>query len=217
MSATLPGVGAAVDRHTPAEARRVWRWLGMGALAGVVAGALAARPGEVSPGGTLPSGVIARVDGRPIAREELERALSSLAADRREPPGPADRARVLSRLVDEELLVQHALQRGLLARDRALRDVIVRAMVESAVAAEASRAPGEEELRAFYAAQRTSAGAPARTSDAASLPAFEDLAPPARAQLEQAFAAEARDAALRTYLGELRAGARIETFPEKAK
>lgn len=208
MSATSSGVGPALDAHTPSEARRAWRWLALGALAGVLAGALAGRPGDPARTGALPTGAVARVDDRPIAREELERALSALAADRREPPGEGDRARVLARLVDEDLLVQHALARGLLARDRAVRDVVVRAMVDSAVAAEASRAPDAGELRAYYEAERAAA------PDPAALPAYDALPPSARAEVEAAFAAESRDGALRAYLGELRARAQVEIRPE---
>lgn len=75
--------------------------------------------------------VVAVVGTVAIGRDELERALTAVAADRRTPLTFADRARVLERLIDEELLVQAALEAGLPEHDRAVR----RALTDAVMAA----------------------------------------------------------------------------------
>ncbi len=177
--------------------------LATGAAAGIFAGAVAARL-EVSEGAAqLPADAIVLVNDRPILRDELARAVEMLRADRREPPDERDRAATLGRLVDEELLAQHAIASGLLARDRTVRDVVLRAMVDSAVADASSRAPTDAELVALFETWRqTGAGTPAP-------PDFET----ARPELERAFAERARSEAIRTYLEGLRARARIVSAP----
>jgi hypothetical protein len=180
--------------------RRAGRLLALAAAAGIAGGALAAtfaRPGR----GALPAGAIAAVNGVPIRSDDFERALELYAADRRTPLGEADRAHVLGRLIDEELLVQHGLASGLLDSERSLRELVVRAMVDSIAAESASRAPGADELRALY-----DEAARAAAAEGAALPPLEA----ARAELEAIVAERALAAALRAYLEELRAAARIE-------
>jgi hypothetical protein len=146
--------------------------LAAGAALGIVAGALAARTDTAAT--SLPPAAISLVDGRPILREDFTRALEGLASDRRDAPGEAERAHVLARLEDEELLAQHALASGLLQRDRAVRDAVLQAMVDAASAEAAARDGDEDELRA-------------------------------------------REEALRSYLAELRARARIRVVPEAVR
>lgn len=140
------------------EERRALWLLALGAAGGALLGGLAAWTGGAFGMDALPPAAIAMVNGSSILREEFERALSLVAGDRRDPPSAADRSHVLGQLIDEELLVQHAVASGLLApgagnRARGVRDAVVREMVEAAVADEASLAREEalgrylEELR----------------------------------------------------------------------
>src|SRR5262249_41797527 len=55
-------------------------------------------------------------------------------------------------LIDEELLLQHGLDLGLVRRDRAVRSQVVGATVD--LLATASAEPTDAELRAFYEAHR---------------------------------------------------------------
>jgi hypothetical protein len=199
---SAPGAGLASRQDVRAR-----RLLALGALAGIAGGIVSAWMGVTSGAPGPPPEAIALVGGRPILVEEYRRAVESLANDRREPLADGDRARILDRLVEEELLVQHGLSLGLVASDRPVREAVVRAMVESAVAESASRAPSEEELRALYREAQVR-----RAADAPELPVFET----AREGLERALAARARDEALRAYLDALRARTRIERAPAAA-
>ncbi len=181
--------------------RRARRLLAFGGVAGIAAGALSALVGAQSGAAELPPGVIVEANGRPILAEEYQRVLGGFANDRREAPSAQDRARLLEGLIDEELLLQHALAEGLVTSDRPLREAILRAMIESAVAESASRAASEEDLRALYRE-----ASPDGQPGAAEPPPFET----ARPALEQRAAARARADALRQYLEALRARARIE-------
>jgi hypothetical protein len=181
-----------------ADARLAGWLLALGAMLGVASGVQSAR-GHAPATSALPPGVAALVDGQPIRAQEAARAVEMLAGDRREPLTPQERARVLERLIDEELLVQSALARGFLASERSVRDAVTLAMVDSVGAESASRAATPEELRAAFEAARAAAGsaAPAEPSDAM------------REGLEAIISARARDSALRAYLQELRGRARI--------
>jgi parvulin-like peptidyl-prolyl isomerase len=128
---------------------RSGRLLAVGAALGLAAalwGALG-QPGLGQPG----RGAIATVNGVEVARDDYERALGALAADKRSPLTTADASRALGRLVDEELLVSRGLELGLGTSDLAVRKALVDAMVQFAAAEAAGRKPSEEELREFYA------------------------------------------------------------------
>ncbi len=132
-------------------ASRAVGWLAAGALAGLVAatGSLLADSTRGDAG--LPDGTIARINGAPLRTADYERALAALASDRRNPVGDAERRFVLERLVDEELLVQRALELGLAQRDRTVRSQLLAVMLASVTEAAVLREPGEDELRAFHA------------------------------------------------------------------
>lgn len=172
--------------------------LALAAICGVACALVFARPEAQTD--RLPAGWVARAGGRPILAEDYARAVDGFARDRREPPSDADRARILGTLIDEELLFQYGLSRGLVRSDRSVRDAVLRAMVESVVAESVGRAFAEDELRALYVATwpQGPASVPA--------PPFEAV----RADLETMLAERARDEALRAQLDELRARARIE-------
>jgi len=96
---------------------------------------------------------VAWVSERPISRASFENALQAVASDRKGGALRADdRARVLERLIDQELLIDRAVELGLHERDPQIRNQLVTAMIDFLVrraedeAAEAS----ETELRAFY-------------------------------------------------------------------
>jgi parvulin-like peptidyl-prolyl isomerase len=90
------------------------------------------------------------VNGVPIPREALTRAVLALGNDSRNPVTPEREADVLERLIEEELLVQHGVDLGLAETDFAARRALVQSVLALAVAERAGAEPSEEELRRFY-------------------------------------------------------------------
>jgi hypothetical protein len=88
------------------------------------------------------------VNGQPIDEVDVERALSSLGADRRAALTREDRDKVLERLIEDELLAQHAVALGLATSDPNARKILIRSLIDSLVAAEPP--PSEAELRSFF-------------------------------------------------------------------
>lgn len=136
------------DNPSSSPTDRRGRWLlGAGAAIGIaVAVASAIKPS--GPG--LPTGAVAAVNDRIVSEEELARAIGLLAQDKRNELTDGDRAFVLSRLVDEELLVQRGVEIGLVDSDQSVRKAIVKAMMDSILLDAESEKPNEDELRAFY-------------------------------------------------------------------
>jgi parvulin-like peptidyl-prolyl isomerase len=130
------------------NADRRARWLlGVGAAVGIlVAGASAIRPAANG----LPADAVAAVNDRVVSAEELARAIELLAQDKRNDMTDEDRAFVLSRLIDEELLVQRGVEIGLIESDQSIRKAIVKAMMDSILLDAESEKPTEDELHAFY-------------------------------------------------------------------
>lgn len=130
--------------------RRAQWLLALGAAIGLAtaAGSLLlegqARVGELS------NENVASVNGVPIRTNHFLRAVEGLASDRREPLSEDDRRHVLDRLIEEELLVQHALDLGLAQRDRRARSYLVSSVLDSIVAETAGYDPEPGEVEAFY-------------------------------------------------------------------
>ncbi|MEO0996229.1 MAG: hypothetical protein AAFX58_01805 [Pseudomonadota bacterium] len=124
------------------------RWLLGGAVLGLALalGGLIDRPG--GPG--LPPGAAARVNETLIGNEAYRDALERFGMDSREALSDGDRRWVLDRLIDEELLLQQGLTTGLVARDRALRDGVVKAVIDRVVAEARASPLSEAELERWY-------------------------------------------------------------------
>lgn len=100
---------------------------------------------------------VAWVRDRPITRDSYENALRAVAADRKDGVlRPEDRERVLQRLIDQELLIDRAIELGLHERDPQLRNQLATAMIDFLVrrAEDEASAVTESELRDFYEDQR---------------------------------------------------------------
>jgi parvulin-like peptidyl-prolyl isomerase len=141
--------------------RRARRLLALGATAGLAlaAASLLGGSGEER---ALPPGIVARVNGTPIRAEAYQRLLAALESDRRSPLTDADRERVLDRLIEEELLVQHAVALGLVKTDRRVRADLVSAVLASLDAAADAYEPDDEDVAAFYADNRAYFARPGR-------------------------------------------------------
>ena len=100
---------------------------------------------------------IAWVNDRPISRSSYENALQAVAGDRKSGTlRQDDRERVLQRLIDQELLIDRAIELGLPERDPQIRNQLATAMIAFLVrrAEDEATAAEEAELRAFYEEQR---------------------------------------------------------------
>ncbi len=150
--AELPGRAKKMaDTKRPA---RPWL-LAMGALLGIALAAhgVVAGDGKDKPV-ELAKDVVARVNGKPVARADFERALAAVAATRQGKVSPEVKQRVLDRLIDEELLVQRGMELGLAERDRKVRRDLSAAVIDLIVARGRQQpVPNETKLRQFYEQQ----------------------------------------------------------------
>ncbi|MFN9356089.1 MAG: peptidylprolyl isomerase [Alphaproteobacteria bacterium] len=94
---------------------------------------------------------IAVVDGTPIARSVFDSAIEGLASAKRTPLTEAEKREALERIIDEELLLQRALELGLGESDPQSRKALVNAMLQFSIADASRRTPSEAQLKAFYA------------------------------------------------------------------
>jgi parvulin-like peptidyl-prolyl isomerase len=130
------------------------RWLIVGAIAGAaLAAATLVRGGAPNASGAatgIPSEAVAMVNGRPVTRDALARFTGALARERgRLELDAAEQRRILDRLIDEELLLQHGIALGLDRSEPSARRAIVSAVIDTLTTAE-MRDPDRAELEAFY-------------------------------------------------------------------
>lgn len=92
---------------------------------------------------------VALVNGAPIGRDLYERVLAGVEADQGT-LSAQDREHVLDRMIEEELLVQQAIDLGMASRDRMARGYLVQAMMEFVGQQAPAEPPGDDELRSFY-------------------------------------------------------------------
>ncbi len=198
--------------------RRALLLLAVGSVVGIVLGIADALHGRGAGAGTVPDDVIAVVNGTVIRAEEYLRAVALFATDKRTEVTEADRAHVLNLLIEEELLVQQAIARGLVDKHPAVRQAITQAMLASIAAESVSIQPTEEMLRAFYEENPSAFSRSESASDGQIVTAGVAAEPPAfaevREQVEAAYLRRARGDALREYLQWLRSEATIILAPE---
>ena len=129
--------------------RRGRRLLLAGALAGIVLAAF----GIVEEGGAPELGdAIAVVNGQPLSRTSYDRFVAAVAEERKGGVLPgAERQRLLDRLIEEELLLQHGIGMGLARHEPTARRVIVQSVIAAVTGAAEAREPEEAELRDFHA------------------------------------------------------------------
>jgi hypothetical protein len=132
-------------------ARRAW--LIAGALTGCVLSAFQILHAARIPVGLLP-GVAARVNGREIEAASVDRTVAGLDARLRNSE-PAARKRVVSRMIDEELLVQHALDGGAAETDPEVRAALVRSAITRVNSEVSAQSVPESEIGAFYQSHRS--------------------------------------------------------------
>lgn len=152
---------------------------------------------------TVPAKDVALVNGEPVLMEDFvsqtEKETGVSFAD----ATPAQRAHVLHEMVDEELLVQQGLALDLPAQNTELRTALVDAINAQVIAPVLNAEPGDDQLKAYYAAHRdayATEGSMSLTDLALHVGGFENAAQ----SVDQAMA-DAQQAAY-----ELRSGATLD-------
>jgi len=138
---------SAGERAT-ATSRQPWLLL-VGAALGLglaTVGLLEARLEESG----LSADAAARVGERTIRRVDYERVLAGVEADLRGPVDESVRRRVLDRMIDEELLVQRALELGLASIDRRVRGELTSSLMDSIVSEADAEEPSEREVARHF-------------------------------------------------------------------
>jgi hypothetical protein len=125
---------------------------------GMVVGLALALSSILEPGssgrGPLPEGVAAIVNGTEISAEKLESAVRALTSDTNNLIGETERRHVLDRLIEEELLVQRAVELQLEVKDKSIRNRLASAMIETIVAGVDQQAFSDKEVEAFFLENR---------------------------------------------------------------
>jgi len=123
------------------------KWLLAGALAGLVAAGFGMLRQDESRT-ALPDSAVAQVNGQAISRDTFERMLARVAGA--EVDG-ADASMLLDRMVDDELLVQRALELGMAQSDAEVRNAIINSLIASITAEADAASPTDEELARYLA------------------------------------------------------------------
>jgi parvulin-like peptidyl-prolyl isomerase len=136
--------------------------LALGVLVGIVCAAAGLTTATVRAGGSLPKNAVAQVNGVLIAREDYRRVLDAVAQDKRDPVEEAQRRQLLDRLIEEELLVQRALELGVTRSDSKVRKDLTAAVIDSVLSEAGDAQPTDEALGAFYEQHRDFFAGPGR-------------------------------------------------------
>jgi len=133
--------------------RRARRLLAAGAALGILWTAWGVvRSGDEGAAGEGSAAAVARVNGQPLPREAFERFTAAVAAERgRAELDPEERRRLLQRMVDEELLLQHGIGMGLARHEPTARRMIVQSVISSVTGAAEDAEPDEAALRDYHA------------------------------------------------------------------
>ena len=105
-------------------------------------------------------GVAARVNGHPIDADSVNRTVAGMDARVRRSETAA-RHDVLSRMIDEELLVQHALDSGAAQTNPEVRAALVRSAITRVNSEAAAEPVSEREVSGYFEAHKEAYAAPA--------------------------------------------------------
>jgi parvulin-like peptidyl-prolyl isomerase len=144
-----------LEKADEAARRRTLFLLGVGAAAGLFAAAYAIVVPPREGLDRVPKDGVAVVNGEIILRDRYERLLAGFESDARNPIDDGIREHILNRMIEEELLVQRALELGLAQIDRRVRADLTSSLIDSVVSTAAEEEPDDADLREFF--QRESA------------------------------------------------------------
>lgn len=148
VQAQRPDLPDPTAAQNPANERSAWLLL-LGASIGLALaafGLLDVLPGPES----LPADAAAQVGERTIRRIDYERILAGVERDLRNPLDESVRRRVLDRMIDEELLVQRALELGLATIDRRVRGELTSGLMDSIVVEADAKQASAREVAAHF-------------------------------------------------------------------
>ena len=92
----------------------------------------------------------AKIEDRFIPYERYQMQLEGLANDKRSPLTEEDKAFVLERMIEEELLIKRAIDLGMLENNPMARGTIVQQMIKNIVIEGSRKEPEEDELIKFF-------------------------------------------------------------------
>jgi hypothetical protein len=122
---------------------------------GAVVGAILAATGLVEDSlSPLDEAVVASIDGENIYLNQYRSYVEALQQDRGYELSTAEREHILSRLIDEKLLIRHGEQSGLTRTEPTVRKAIVDAVIENIVSDRKGLVPDQSQLERFYADNR---------------------------------------------------------------
>jgi len=133
-----------------------------GIIGGLALASLSALTGGNTASNALPPGAVARVNDAMILRADLVRALNAVSAGKRNLLTDTDKAVIMQRLIEEELLVQRALNRGLAEEDTTLRNALVGAVTKDVITRSRAKPVSPARLRDFYFQNKVRFARPAR-------------------------------------------------------
>ncbi|MGB0921314.1 MAG: peptidylprolyl isomerase [Alphaproteobacteria bacterium] len=123
-------------------------WLGTLLGLGLAAYAIVQDRGEAR--AAMGDSVAAKVNHALISREVYESQIGRLASDKKNPMTADDRAHVLERMIEEELLIQRGVEIGLVDRNRPVRAALVQAMINAVIADTRAMEISDSALQDFY-------------------------------------------------------------------
>jgi hypothetical protein len=131
-------------------------------LLGAAIGLLLASSGLLNNSDTNNSTAIATVNTKIISKEDYLHYLTLLAKDKRNPLTSADHRHILNRMLEEKLLIERAVDLGLVESDSNVRTTIINAMIQTVIAEISNNAVSDSELAEFYRDNEHYFSAPAR-------------------------------------------------------
>ena len=97
-----------------------------------------------------PPDTLVTVNGYPITQSSLGTAEKRIQPNSSDPMNPDDRELLLQRLIDDELMLQHAEDLGIFTTDPGIRKLLIRSSIDSIVEDSGSKPVSDQQLRAFY-------------------------------------------------------------------
>lgn len=93
---------------------------------------------------------VAKIEDKTISRERFELYLDSIDESRSSGLLDADPEKILSRMIDEELLIRRAIDLGMLDNNPQVRSVLIQKMIESILSEINTLEVSNQELESFY-------------------------------------------------------------------